>query len=188
MVQCSRSIRNFVLALTAILGALVHLSPPDAPGQEPAQFKEFTANDGGFTVLMPDTPKEDKTDLATADGTKVVQYQYLVDGGTKAHLVTYQDNPAAVEKADQVQKVLEGGRDNAVTNLKGKLLLSKELKLADKHSGMEFQIEVPSLKSIYRSRIYLVGKRLYQIVVLGPKEFVDSKESDSFLDSFKLTK
>jgi hypothetical protein len=42
-------------------------------------------------------------------------------------------------------------------------------------------------KYLSRARIFLVERRLYQVAVVGTKEKANSKEAETFLDSFKLT-
>ena len=37
------------------------------------------------------------------------------------------------------------------------------------------------------TRVYLVGTRLYQVMVMGTKDYAASKEADAFLDSFQVT-
>ncbi len=39
-----------------------------------------------------------------------------------------------------------------------------------------------------RVRLYLVGRRLYQVWAVGTEAFVKSKDSDEFLTSFVLIK
>jgi hypothetical protein len=41
-------------------------------------------------------------------------------------------------------------------------------------------------KKIFRGRVYLVGQRLYQVVIFGPKELASSKDAEKFLNSFEL--
>jgi hypothetical protein len=37
-----------------------------------------------------------------------------------------------------------------------------------------------------RCRVYLVGKRLYHVLVIGTNDYATSKEADKFLESFRL--
>jgi hypothetical protein len=162
----------------ALLGLFACLLAATARAGDPADLKEFTSKEGGFTIMMPGTPKEMKVSGQT---------MFLIDQGTKGYLVSYLDNAALGNAAaDVVKKSLENGRDAAVASFKGKLLSTKEVKLGD-YPGLEFQIEAPKL-GIYRSRIYQVKDRLYQVVVMGPTDAATSKLADRFLDSFKLTK
>jgi hypothetical protein len=152
-------------------------------GQE--TWKEFQSKEGGFKVLMPGVPKEQKINLPLPNGSTIEQKQFLVDAGSVAHLAAFQDNTVEAENAE---KVLESGREGAVQKLKGKVLKSKSVNLAAKYPGMEFLLDAPQLKLAYRSRMYLVGRRFYQVTVVGPMAVVTSPESDRFLESFALAK
>jgi hypothetical protein len=66
------------------------------------------------------------------------------------------------------------------------LISEKTVKLGDS-PGREIHIETPTAGT-YRARLYLVERRLYQVVVLAPKEVATSEASDWFLESFQLTK
>jgi hypothetical protein len=52
--------------------------------------------------------------------------------------------------------------------------------------GREVLIDLPDKKQMYRSRIVLAGNRLFQVVAIGPEEFVKGKEVGEYLDSFKI--
>ena len=166
----------------AVLGVALSVLAGTARAQD-NEWKTFSSKEGQFTVLLPGKPVERKQ----AVGNNVEQVQYLIDGGNKAYLIAYQDDQNFAN-ADEtlVKQALAAGRDAAVTSLKGTLLSQKEMKFDKKYNGMEFQIEIPGT-GIYRSRIFMVKERLYQVTVLGPKEVAVSKEADRFLDSFKLT-
>ena len=63
--------------------------------------------------------------------------------------------------------------------MKGTLENEKDVKLG-KYPGRQFDIK--SKLGTYRTRIYLSGDHLYQVTLLGPKEFVDSADAKKFLD------
>jgi hypothetical protein len=161
----------------ATLGLIVFLMAATSRAADPAEMKEFASKDGRFTVMMPGDP------AITKQGG---QTRFLIDQGKQVLMVVYQDIPA-LENADAalIKKCLEGGRDAAVKNFKGKLISSTELKLGDV-PGIEFQIDVPKL-GVYRSRLFQVKDRLYQVTALGPKDFTDSETVESYLKSFKVT-
>src|SRR6202011_5912405 len=93
-------------------------------------WKEFTSKDGGFSVLLPAPPKEDKVPIKSPDGKPTTQYQFAVDGGNGAYLVSYQDNPNLV-KADgeAADKALIAAQKTAQASVGGKLLAEKKIKL-----------------------------------------------------------
>lgn len=162
------------LALLGVLAAAVTATAHGGTGD----LKEFTSKDGGYTIQLPAAPVEKKVGAQT---------QALIDQGNKAYLVAFQEVPGMAKAGpDLVKKSLENGRDAAVASFKGKLLASKEIKLGD-YPGLEFQIEVPGL-GVYRSRIYQVRDRLYQVTIMGPKELATGKMADQIFDSFKLVK
>jgi hypothetical protein len=170
---------------TVTVGTIVFLGLgfEQAHGQQ--KWSEFKSQSGGFKVLMPGTPKEQKVKIPGPNGTKIDQTVFMVDGGSVAHLVAFQVNTA---EADNVTKALQAVRDGVAQNFKGKVLESKDVKLAGKYPGLEFQVEVPQFKAVYRSRVYFVGKSFYQVTVLGPMDVVTSQDSDRYLDSFALAK
>jgi hypothetical protein len=174
----------------AVLSAVVVcLGLAGARADDAAQWKEYASDEGRFTVKMPGTPKKSKTPIDAPGGKTLDQHQFLIDKGNLAYLVAYQDDPNLKNVNEETaQKVLDAARDAVPKALDGKLLDTRKIKLDDKHLGVEFRVEVASIKGVYRSRIYVVGERIYQITVVGPKEVTSSKESDAYLDSLKLTK
>lgn len=164
-----------LLALPLVLVLTVPALAEDKP------WKEFTSKEAGFTVLFPGKPKLSKQEVA---GTTVLQYSVETDGASYA--VAYAELPA---KAPEIKKVLDGARDGAVRNTKGKLVSESEITLGkDKHPGREILVEVAE-NVFLRQRFFLVdGQKMPQVIVAGKKEVVSSKDADRFLDSFKLDK
>jgi hypothetical protein len=161
----------------AALGLLAYLVTAAGAGER-SDLKPFTSKDGRFIVRLPGKPKEQ-----IAGG----QHLFVLDQGAKAYVVAYQDIPKLADAdAATIKKSLEIGRDAAVKKLNAKLLSSKAVKLG-RYTGLEFQLEVPKL-GIYRSRLFQVGERLYQLTVLGPGDFATSEPVGEFFQSFRLTK
>jgi hypothetical protein len=165
-------------AFLGIVAALA-LTAAQAEDKKP-EWKEFKSDAGRFNILMPGTPKQSKRDVAN----NVAQYQFLVDGGDRAWVVGYQDDPNFTKADDAVVKLAFTGAKNALLkNLKGKQVSDKEIKLGP-NLGTEFQMEISI--GLYRTRMYMVKERLYQITIVAPKAVALSEESDRFFDSFKL--
>jgi uncharacterized protein involved in copper resistance len=177
---------GLAIAVCLILGTAQGQQQP-TQAQQPAAWKEFTSKEGHFKVMMPGTPKEMKSKIPGAKGEIIDLTMDMVDAGKFVHVVAYQDNAQAAANAEQEKQALTIARNAIAARFQGKILSTKDVKLADKYDGMEVQIEVPQLNGIYRSRLYLVGKRLYHVTVIGPKELTAGKESDNYLDSFKVT-
>jgi hypothetical protein len=75
-----------------------------------------------------------------------------------------------------------------ISNIKAKLTSASRTTLDGKYPGRNVEAELPDKKGILRARIYFVGQRLYQIVVLGKNQLVDSKDATKFLDSLVVTR
>ena len=153
-----------------------------ARADDPPEWKEFISKDGRFTVLMPGTPKQDMAETESDFG-KGVLHLNVAQAGPTMYGANYCDFPAAVKKAP-LKQVFDSSRDGAVTNLEGKLVSEKDVKLGE-YPGREIRIDVAGGKRLFRVRVFLVDQRLYQVVVFGTKDEATSKESDKFLDSFK---
>jgi hypothetical protein len=162
-----------VLAVLAVL----------APAAD-EKLKEYKSADGNYKVMLfPDPKTQDKK----APG-GLTMHMVGNDLGTRALMVIHADMPIpADEKAEQTQKRLDGAKDGAVNSVKGKLIKEAKITLG-KHLGREFSAELPMGKVIMKARIYIVGKRLYQVLAIGPKDFVDSANVKKMFDSFELTK
>jgi hypothetical protein len=135
-------------------------------------WKEFTWKEGKCSLLLPGKPTEKKDSLQVADKQGV-------------YMVYFADSPA-MAKADAatIKQVFDKARDALVESLKGKLLSEKEVTLG-KHKGRELQIEAPKI-GVYRTRLFQIGERYYQIILTAPKEVATSKEADKFFGSFKV--
>jgi hypothetical protein len=154
---------------------------------EPA-WKEFTSRDGGFSVRMPKTPTEQTKSLKSPFGpVDVTMFQAISPKDGLLYQVAYNDFPAFLVQladADDVLKAIPGGVAQGVN---GKVLSNDKVKLGD-HPGREFEIEVFGGQGVVHGRAYLVKDRLYQVMVIAPKDAADSPDINRFLDSFKLTK
>jgi hypothetical protein len=156
-----------------------------AAGVLAADDKEYTSKGGKFSVRFPGKVVEKDIAAAGASGKAVV---YEAKSGT--YTVTYVDLPEAAAEAlktpEAVEIVLAATRDASVKEMKGKLLEDKKVKLGGV-PGMDFKVELPESK-IMRNQMYISGTRLYQVMIVGSKDFVGGGESDKFLKSFKIEK
>ncbi|MBX9627371.1 MAG: hypothetical protein K2X82_26445 [Gemmataceae bacterium] len=149
-------------------------------------WKEFRPKGGRFTIRLPGAPKETSREYDSPAG-KVRMNSFVVQAGPNGvYGVAYGDYPEGTIDPEQIGKHLDGAQEGAVAATKGKLVESKDIKLADQHPGREITCELPAEKWMTRTRIYFVGRRLYQVHALGMKEFIKGEEVGKVLDSFKL--
>lgn len=150
----------------------------------------FLSDAGQFGILLPGKPMESVEKIDDATDPNLKQRQYVFGTLTGAYLISVQDNPdLANATPDAAQKALVRARSGVQKTFSpGKLLSETRILLDEKHPGLEFTIEVLKPPGLYRSRIYLIDGRLYQIVAIGEKPFATSDEADQVLTSFRILK
>jgi hypothetical protein len=151
-----------------------------------AQEKKYE-KDGKFTAKFPSGPLEFPR---TAGGLKMQIFYSAFENGKGGYMVAYGDLPPETLRAPKPEQVLESSEKGLVENFKAKVTKSsattfgpkkypaREIVAERSADGVEFHL---------RGTVVLVGTRLYQVYVFGPKDFITSKEADAFLASFTIT-
>jgi hypothetical protein len=153
-------------------------------GRPPAAaWQEFSSPEGSFAVLMPGVPAYEKKSSATAAGPIDMHLFTSEPGLNAAYIVLYSDYPVMVLNVP-AQQVLDGGRDGAVANSKGRLVSEQHLSL-DGFPGRAFTVDVQG-KGLLKARAFLVRQRLYTIIAAGTQETIQHEETETFLTSFRL--
>jgi hypothetical protein len=142
------------------------------------EFKEFKCEGGRFKVLMPGTPKEQQQEVSG-----IMLKSYSFENWSGAYAVAYADIPHSFgDLGSRMKVLLDGAESGMVKNVNAKLLQSSDIKLAGKHTGREVKAELPN-KGLILARIFVINRRLYQVVVTGTREWVASPDATKFLDS-----
>jgi hypothetical protein len=170
--------------LVEIPGALLALLllAPFTPAADRPEWKEFTPEGAGFTVLLPGEPTVRK--LPEGGGRAEIK-RPAVDGFSyHCSWLLKEVPPAGPEVA---RAYLLGMQEGSAKGVKGKVVASKEITL-DGMPGREFVIDVAE-NQVIRCRAYAVGERLLDFQVWGKdREAVQSKDPEKFFGSIKLTK
>ena len=158
-------------------------------GRSPSSTPEdYTSAAGGFKVRFPGKPKESETPLPPPLTGTAKLLTAEVNG--VAYTANFMDFGVPIGP-DQQSKSLNGARDGAVANTKGKLVSEKSISLGANQPGREIVINagVPQGSIVIRQRFFLAGSRLYQVLVVATSEARTRDEmANNFLESFKLTK
>jgi hypothetical protein len=173
--------------MTRFAPALLVIFFPLTVGAQDKKEPPFQSKDGKFTVTLPAKPTEQTTKVPTDVG-QLDMHMFIVDQKDRAYLVTYIDYPKG-SVGDKADKVLDGVVDGNVKGTKGKLTSQDKITLTvgkKDYPGRAVTIAMPDNKNVYRGRAFLVGDRLYQVVALGPDEFVKGDAVKGYLDSFKI--
>ena len=162
--------------------SLVLMSALTAAAQTPAEWVKFSPAGSPFTVLMPTQPKEDKKSSDSPHGPYTTMLFTSVSPEREIYLVGWVDYDPSFNFG--VQAELEANRDNLVKNLKATLLGTTPVKLGT-HPGIEFKAELTGKVDIV-SRVYIVGRRPYQLIAVTPAGRDASANLKRFFSSFQL--
>ncbi len=157
-----------------------------AAGCHKANWQAFSPAGGNFSVLMPGEPA-DKSRTQDSPSGQATTHLYIYSTNDAAYAVSYTDRPASTA-GDDPQQFLNRLRDAQAAKSGGKLLAESPIRLANAWPGLELRASVSQGdgKHAMRTRMYLVNKRLYQVLVILPQDQLSSPDVEKFLDSFKL--
>jgi len=154
----------------------------------PAAWKEFSSTEGRFAAKFPGLPKA-SSQVAGEFTLKLFQlnsaFEYSV-------MYAYYPDWANDSDAALAKKILDSGLEGAVAEVHSKLLEVHDVSIAN-HPGRQYTERMLD-GSILRGKTFLVGHRLYQIVITTPNEegmppeainFYHTSAS-KFLESFRL--
>lgn len=154
-------------------------TPP--PNTSVDGWAKFTSDEGRFSVVMPGVP-EDKVETTPSEHGPYTTHLYVLRHLNNVYLIGYVDYDPSFNFNRQAE--LEMNRDNFIKGINATLLTSRVLRI-DGYPVLEFTAEAP--QRIFRSRVYMVGRRPYQIVIGSPKGVDDSVSINRFFSSFKVT-
>jgi hypothetical protein len=174
---------RFPAALTVIgLAAFVALAGGQNKQSE-LTVREFP--DGRFKVMLGDKPKEKTEHVKSEVGTLDVTTLSTKVSDNLTLSVTWTDYPDSFREVSR-EKLLAAVRDG-LKSKKAKLVTEKEIAAADPNPAAK-EVQFDHGKYHTRTRLFLVGTRLYQVTATGKKEDVESRFAGEFLVSFEVTK
>jgi len=155
-----------------------------------AEWQTYVSKPGSYKVKFPGKPKEMDSDA----GMGIKMKMAILEQDNNAYAVIYADLPFPGDELppEVVEAALDGARQGALGSQKNsKLISEKKIKVDGKHSGRDIVMafDLPDgNRGRVRVKVFLVGKTLYQVMVAGSEDFVKGKDTDTFIDSFTLTK
>jgi hypothetical protein len=152
------------------------------------KWDTYTSKDGKYSVLLPGKPEKETEQKFESNGVELTMHMAMIaPSNDLVYLVAYNDYPeAAIAGADK-DSMLDGVRDGDAKTFGGKVASEKKITLGkEKYPGREILIEKPDEGRVYRSRAYIAGNRLYQVVIIATKDVATNKDTDKYLESFKL--
>ncbi|MFH7027955.1 MAG: hypothetical protein ACHBN1_21790 [Heteroscytonema crispum UTEX LB 1556] len=140
-------------------------------------WTQLSPKQGGFTVLMPGKPIEEK-ETDKSDDTTTESYTYTVETKEGAFLLGYTEFPSDIS-ADDPQGLLDAAAEG-LTQDGGKLLRQRKISLSN-NPGREVQYKNAD-GTTGTARIFVVKRRLYQLHAITPQ----TQDIKKFFDSFKF--
>lgn len=154
--------------------------PKSNPIANPEGWVTFNSAPGRFSVLMPEIPT-DKTETVPSDPGPYTTHLFIVRGGKSVYLLGWVDydpnfnfNPT---------RELDMNRENFIKGVNATLINNRNVTL-DGYQAIEFTAETAD--TVFKSRVYMVGRRPYQLVVGTAKGLDDSSNANRFFESFKV--
>ncbi len=147
-----------------------------------SDWNTFNSEAGGFSILMPGTPQ-----VSSQPGRLFTVNIVSCDHDGANFVVTYFDPPANAIAPEVVEATIKRDRDMSVQDIQG--TLKSEEKVTIQKGGKDW----PGLASVmgndsslYTSRLYAVGGRMYSLQVMHPKSQDLTADAKKFFDSFAL--
>ncbi len=171
--------------------------PPPPPSKEyfPKAWKPFQDKEGRFSIKFPEPPTESVQNRETSRG-KIETHSLGFKGGIVILTLLYTDFPVLPTEQKEQTALLERFRDNLLKTFQSsnpKIIRQSEISLAG-NPGSYCHFELDN-RQVTRIRVYLVGKRVYQLIVQtrkgSPNEMEGAddfeKIATGFFESFQLT-
>jgi hypothetical protein len=175
--------RRVAIGLGVVLVLLpVANAKPDREKEKPLKELHISVL-GEFLVRFPDKPREESRDMATSAG--VIQlHTTRCDAGRDLILsVVWCDYPEEFEGVE-MRTIMDGVADG-LRGRDGKIVRESDF-AEGLLKGRVWRIEAE--RNIIRVRAALAGRRLYQIVAVGPRDRIDLPMVDEFFQSFTIRK
>jgi hypothetical protein len=155
--------------------------------QQTAEWSNLDFVEGRFSVSMPSKPEATSTVVDTAVG-KLPLYTFGSASKVALLMVSYADYPNEPSDAAQNEKVLDGVRDGLLKGLEAEMLIETRITLQG-HPGREWRAirTAGDVDVVFSWKVYLVGRRLYQMGAATTKADAEAADVQRFFNSFQLT-
>lgn len=161
---------------------------PDTPQPAQSDWKVFTSRAGGFSVLMPGTPKEETEVKEIPVVGRGETHLFVLASESGVYVAAYLDVPGLARQTqafcDSFGKgFLKSIGEATAKGAGGKVVRDTDISFG-KDPGKEILIEVPAGHAT--ARAYFIKRRGYQLIA-APAGGDDVGNGKKFLDSFKVT-
>ncbi len=144
-------------------------------------WRELRVENGGFTIMFPDRPKEVTRDIVLG-GTALRMHMLTTEGRGTAFGVGYADLPAGVAAS----VLIGSARDALVRNIAGRVDSERPVNVGGL-DGLEFYAEgtAGDEPMVVAARVLADERRLYQVLFIGKRTRAHEIDLAFYLASFK---
>jgi len=146
----------------------------------------FKSEEGRFSINFPMPPAGPTKNTYTTKAGTLENVQYVYTKSEKgSYFVSYTDYPAGAVTDANVEATLKTQAEAFMKNLGSKIDKSSSERI-DGNKGLSFSGKRDNL--VINMRSVFVGKRYYQFGTIAEESEISTKESNKFIDSFKIKK
>jgi hypothetical protein len=176
------------LRRSSLILAVLFVAAAPAPAQR-GKAGRHESEAGRYRAQFPNKPKTETKELALGGGQTATVTTDRSDGPSSQAVfaVTYTDYPETFREVP-AKTILDGVRDG-LKGADGKVTKDEEVSLGDgpdRLSGREFRVVAGS--KVIHARVFLHGRRLYQVMVTEAKDAVRASAIEDFFRSFEIVK
>lgn len=144
----------------------------------------FKSADGKFSINFPLPPDGPTKNTYTTKAGTIENVQYVYTKSDKgSYFLTYSDYPAGAVTDANVESTLKTQAEAFMKKMGSKIDKSSSERI-DGNKGLSFSGKRDNL--VINMRAFFVGKRYYQFGTIAEESEVSTKESNKFIDSFKI--
>ena len=178
---------------TTLTCLLILVSPSVA--QDAESWIPVKAERAGASVRLPASPRSYSRVLrpvADQDPIRINVYQATKRSGMETFVFTYHDENQTPRNRVQIKRFLDGAVKGGVARVLGKLESQKEIVIS-KHRGRDFVYtctqHAPNETDLkIRTRVLMVGSRVYQMNYIAEKSHYSDELADEFFETFRFEK
>ena len=165
-----------ILLMTTLVYALQEHGRESAGG-----WSEFSSTAGYFKILVPSKPEE-SGETTNSEFGPYTTHLFKSKSANAIYIFGWVDYDPKFNFNRRAE--LNANRDNFLKGVNAKLLSEHDITL-DGYTGIEFTAE--NQQAFFKSRVYIIGRRPYQLIVAVPTGRNDDEGMSRFLASFQIT-
>jgi len=160
--------------------------------QENKPWKEFISVDGKFRITTPGEMIEKVNEIETEIG-DFTYFSYIYQNNEKdaenlVYKVSYVDYPEYTihsDSTDFVEEFFHSTIETSIQSVHGNLRYADEIKMLE-YPGRIWRVDYNKGHDTIKTKAFIVGRRYYQIQVVGHRAKSLNRVQDRFFDSFYL--